>query len=54
MRLTLFAGAMLLCVAAVASDEPGQRFVVEADRLPKPFATPASDNGGNMIARHQG
>lgn len=40
--------------AAYAADHPGQRFVVDAATLPKPFATPAADNGGNLIARPPG
>lgn len=46
--------AALVFSAAEAADHPGQRFVVDAAHLPKPFATPAADNGGNLIARPAG
>jgi glucose/arabinose dehydrogenase len=47
---------MIACALGVAhaADRPGQRFEIDPARLPKPFATPAADNGGNMIARPQG
>jgi glucose/arabinose dehydrogenase len=39
------------CAAAHAADHPGQHFFVDPAKLPQPFATPAADNGANMIAR---
>ncbi|MDE2183185.1 MAG: PQQ-dependent sugar dehydrogenase [Alphaproteobacteria bacterium] len=47
--------AALLCAgAALAADHPGQHFEINPSRLAKPFATPAADNGANMIARPRG
>jgi Glucose/sorbosone dehydrogenases len=47
---------MIACALGMAhaADRPGQRFELDPARLPKPFATPAADNGGNMIARPPG
>ena len=46
-----FAAALTM---ATAGDLPGQHFFVDPAKLPKPFATPPADNGGNMIARPPG
>jgi glucose/arabinose dehydrogenase len=49
--------AVLFCCAlgiAHAADRPGQYFAIDPAKLAKPFATPAADNGGNMIARPKG
>ncbi len=54
MKAAVLMGAVLFGAAAFAADHPGQRFVIDPARLPKPFATPAADNGGNMIARPKG
>jgi glucose/arabinose dehydrogenase len=40
--------------AAKAADRPGQHFFINPAHLPKPFATPAADNGGDMVARPPG
>jgi glucose/arabinose dehydrogenase len=47
---------LLACALGMAhgGERPGQHFVVDPATLPKPFATPAADNGGNMIARPRG
>lgn len=47
-RLVLFFCAIS---GAHGADLPGERFELDPAKLPKPFATPAADNGGNMIAR---
>jgi glucose/arabinose dehydrogenase len=50
-RVLMLVGAIGM---AQAPDRPGERVVIDPAHLPKPFATPAADNGGNMIARPNG
>ena len=47
---------LVLCTLtmATAADRPGETFSVDPANLPRPFATPPADNGGNMIARPNG
>jgi glucose/arabinose dehydrogenase len=40
--------------AARAAEHPGQHIFVDPARLDRPFATPAADNGGDMVARPPG
>ncbi len=47
-------GMLCLIGSAAANDGPGYRVEIDPAQLPKPFATPAADNGGNMIARPNG
>lgn len=48
---TIFLSAFLLPVAAWAVDHPGQKFLVKASDLPKPYATPAVANKNGVKAR---
>ncbi|GAA0552873.1 glucose/arabinose dehydrogenase [Rhizomicrobium palustre] len=54
MKKALLLGAVMFAGQGLAEDLPGQRFVVDAHKLPRPFATPAKDNGGNMVPRPNG
>ena len=46
--------AILIGTTAQAADHPGQHIFIDPARLAKPFATPAADNGGDMVARPPG
>ena len=48
------AALAVLSAALAATEHPGQHFEYDAGHLAKPYATPAADNGGNMIARPKG
>jgi glucose/arabinose dehydrogenase len=48
---TIFLAGLLLPVAAWAVDHPGQKFLVKASDLPKPYATPAVANKNGVKAR---
>ena len=51
MRAVCAAALLAYVPAWAAGEHPGQRFELDPARLAEPFATPAADNGGNMIAR---
>jgi glucose/arabinose dehydrogenase len=53
-RLSPFAALLLTTVAALAADQPGQKFNISINDLPKPYATPAVDNTSHVIARPAG
>src|SRR5260221_11458930 len=44
----------LLPVAASAADRPGQKILLKASDLPKPYATPAVANNNTLIPRPPG
>src|SRR6185369_18024726 len=52
--LTLAAALLLGGAAARAADQPGQKFNISANSLPKPYATPGVANSSTHIARPQG
>jgi glucose/arabinose dehydrogenase len=49
--VTIFLAGLFLPVAAGAVDHPGQKFLVKASDLPKPYATPAVANKNGVKAR---
>jgi len=49
--VTIFLAGLFLPVAAWAVDHPGQKFLVKASDLPKPYATPAVANKNGVKAR---
>lgn len=51
---TIFLSGLLLPIAAWAADHPGQKFLVKASDLPKPYATPAVANKNGVKARPAG
>jgi glucose/arabinose dehydrogenase len=51
---TIFLSALLLSAAAQAADRPGQKFLVKASDLPKPYATPAVANKNGVKPRPPG
>ncbi len=53
--LALLAAALLLgAAAAFAADQPGQKFNISVNTLPKPYATPGVDNHSDVVARPAG
>ncbi len=54
-RLVLSIAILLLGPSAgLAADQPGQKFIISVNALPKPFATPAVANESRGIARPPG
>ena len=54
-RLALLAATLLLGAAgAFAADQPGQKFSISVNDLPKPYATPGVANPSQKIARPDG
>jgi glucose/arabinose dehydrogenase len=54
-RLALLATTLLLgTAAALAADQPGQKFNISVKDLPKPYATPGVENSSQHIARPAG
>lgn len=48
---TVFLTTLLLSSAALAADQPGQKFLLKASDLPKPYATPAVAHNSTVIPR---
>ena len=44
----------LATAAAIAADQPGQRFTISVNGLPKPYATPGVANPSQRVARPEG
>jgi glucose/arabinose dehydrogenase len=52
--LMLAAALFLSAAAALAADQPGQKFDIQFKDLPKPFATPGVDNHAAIVPRPAG
>src|SRR5688572_16553866 len=48
---TVFLTTLLFAGAALAADQPGQKFLLKASDLPKPYATPAVAHNNTVIPR---
>jgi glucose/arabinose dehydrogenase len=54
-RFALLTAALALGAAsALAADQPGQKFTINVNDLPKPYATPGVDNSSHVVARPAG